>query len=554
MLRFCALCLAVACTRPAVQNPRLGAGGSGERTIATGETHRYDVELASGAVLIAEVDQLGADVVVSAYGPDGARVAQFDSPTGGRGTEHVRVDATQAGTYRIEVTTFPGQRGSYRARVVEIVSARELAEREAKERAAVAQFFADRQPVVDAFLSWARESAIGDDFAGLDRVIGDARVIALGEADHGVHEYLAYRNRLAKYLVENHGVTAILVESGFTEATAVDDYVTGTSAGTSAGTSTGTTTATSREVAPAVFSWAMPLALRANIELVEWLRAHNAKAARKVHVYGIDLPGGRNGVFIDSRRAADAALAYLAQHDRAAHQRLLPRLAPLLAKFHSAGYLDLSDAQRAQLTTVIAELLAAFEQPRDTREFQIARQHAAMAAVLETYFRQTRERSSKQELADPSLDGIRDAAMAANVIWALDQEGPNSRAFLFTHNGHARRGAVTSWPGDVPPGAAMGQYLARSLREKLVVIGFLHGDGPPSATLDGLFAKLGRSSFVLDLRSAPEPVRAGFGQPWPFRYDAGRAMGLEPSWSASPLSCFDALVYTSTVRAAAHER
>ncbi len=546
MHRFCALCLAVACTRPAVQNPRLGTAGSGERTIATGDTHRYDVELAGGTVLIAEVDQLGADVVVSAYGPDGARIAQFDSPTGGNGTEHVRVDATQAGTYQLEVTTFPGQRGSYRARVVEVVSARELAEREAKQRAAVAQFFADRQPVVDAFLAWAEASAIGDDFAGLDRVIGDARVIALGEADHGVHEYLAYRNRLAKYLVEHHGVTAILVESGFTEATAVEDYVTGTS--------TGTSTATSRQVAPAVFSWAMPLALRANIELVEWLRAHNAKAARKVHVYGIDLPGGRNGVFTDSRRAADAALAYLAQHDRAAHARLQPRLAPLLAKFHSAGYLDLSDAQRATLTTAIADLLAAFEEPRDTREFRIARQHAAMAAVLDTYFRQTRERSSKQELADPSLDGIRDAAMAANVMWALDQEGPNSRVFLFTHNGHARRGAVTSWPGDVPPGAAMGQYLARSLREKLVVIGFLHGDGPPSATIDGLFAKLGRSSFVLDLRSAPEPVRAGFGQPWPFRYDAGRALGVDPWWTAPPLSCFDALAYTNAIRAAAHER
>src|SRR5690606_17333112 len=147
------------------------------------------------------------------------------------------------------------------------------------------------------------------------------------------------------------------------------------------------------------------------------------------------------------RRAADAALAYLAQHDRAAHQRLQARLGPLLAKFHSAGYLKLGDAQRARLTTAIADLLAAFEQPRDTHELRIARQHSELAALLETYYRQTRERSSKVALADPSLDGIRDATMAANVIWALDQEGPNSRALLFTHKGHARRGAVTSWPG-----------------------------------------------------------------------------------------------------------
>ena len=540
MLRLAALCMVAACARPAVQAPRLATGSSVERTIAMGETHRYDVELTGDQVLIAAVDQLGADVIVSAFGPDGAALAKIDSPTGGKGTEQLRVDAKQPGTYRIEVTTFPGQRGSYRARVIEIVSAREIAERDAKERAAIEQFFTERRDFVDGFVAWAREAAVGDDLAGIERVIGDARVIALGEADHGVHEYLAYRNRLAKLLVEHHGVTAILLETGFTEAIAVDDYVTGAS------------TATSRDVAPAVFSWAMPLALRANIELVEWLRAHNAKAARKVHVYGIDVPGGRNGVYVESRRAIDAALAYLATHDPIAHARIEPRLRGLLPKFHTAGYLELDAGQRAQLTSVVAELLAAFKPLPDSAELRRARQHAAMGAVLESFFRQTRERSTKQDLADASLDGIRDATMAANVMWALDAEGAGSRAFLFTHNAHARRAAMTAWPAAVPSFVAMGQYLANSLHGKLVVIGFLHGDGPPTATLDGLFARVGRPAFLVDLRAAPEPVRAGFDQTWRFRHDGFRALGLDPWWSSHPLRCFDALAFTSKVTEAAY--
>jgi erythromycin esterase len=542
-MRFLCVAVAVAaCARPAVQAPRLATGSSVERAIASGETHHYDVELAEGAVLVAAFDQLGADVVVTTFDPSGAQIDQIDSPTGGKGTEHVRIDARRAGTYRIEVTTLPGPRGSYRARVVEIVTARELAAREAKERAAAEAFFAERQPFVDEFVEWARGAAIGDDFAGLERVIGNARVIALGEADHGVHEYLAYRNRLARHLIERHGVTAILVESGFTEATVADDYVQGIG------------TATSREAAAALFSSAMPATLADNLELVEWLRAYNTKAARKVHIYGIDVTGRRNGIYVESRRAADAALAYLAQHAPATHARLEPQLAPLLAKFHTAGYLELGELQRVQLTGLVAELLGAFKPLPDTAPMRRARQSAAMAAVLDTFFRQTRDRSSKQVLADASLDGIRDATMAANVIWALDQDGPSSRAFLVAHNSHVRRAPATTWPVERPPIVAMGEALSHSLRQRLVVIGFLHGDGPPSATLDGLFAKVGRDSFVLDLRDAPDAVRAGLDEPWRLRLDHARALGLDPWWSARPRRCFDALAYSSKTREAAYVR
>lgn len=473
MLRICVACLVVACGRPAVQAPRVAPGAATERPIASRQTDRDAIRLATGA-----------DV---APPPN---------------VEPARIEVTSA--------------------------------REPTQRAQVDRFFADRQALVDAFVAWAQQDAIGDDLAGVERVIGDARVIALGEADHGVHEYLAYRNRLAKYLVQHAGVTAILVESGFTETTVADDYVTGAGG------------ASSREAAAAVFSWAMPAALRDNVELVEWLRAYNATAARKVHIYGIDVTGGRHGRYTQSRLAADAALAYLAQHDPSAHARLESRLAPLLPRFDVAGYLQLDDAQRSELTSAIAELLAAFKSLPDSAELRRARQHAAMAAVLETFFRQTRDRSTPKDLADAGLDGIRDATMAANVMWALGEEGDGSRVLLFAHNAHVRRGPVVAWPVQLPPSVTIGEYLANSLHGRLVVIGALHGDGPPTATLDGLFARLGRPSFLLDLRGAPEVVRTGLSQSWTFRLDAFRELGLEPVWSAIPTKCFDALVYTAT--------
>jgi erythromycin esterase len=540
MTRWGALVLLAACAAkpPAVNTPRLAPGAPVERSIADGQTHQYAVELAADTVLFAEVDQLGADVTATTFGADGSQLGTFDSPTGAKGTEHVRIDANQAGTYRLDVATFPGQTGMYRVRVVEIVPARELAAREAKERAVIEKFFTDRQPLVDAFVAWAKQAAIHDDFAGIEKLIARARVVALGEPDHGVKEYLAYRNRLFEYLVEKQLVSALLVESGFTEATVTDEYVMGSA------------NVKSRDAAAAMFMWGMPAAMRANVELVDWLRAYNAKAARKIHVYGIDVTGGREGLYKDSRRAVDAALAYLAKAAPVAHAALEPRLAPLMPSFTTAGYLELDAARRSELRSAIEALLDAFKTRPDSAELRRARQHAAMAAVVETFLRTTVERSTKQDLADVGLDGIRDATMSANVIWALGEEGADTRAFLFAGIAHVRRAPALAWPSTIKV-ATMGEYLARSLKDKYVAIGFVHGDGPLTPTLDGLFAKVGLPSFLVDLRAAPETVRAGLDQSWDLRLDGFRALGLKPAWSANPVQSFDAIAFTATSSPAA---
>lgn len=524
---------ACAATPPALKATPLTRSTPIERAIRNGETHRYAVDLPADSVLFADVEQLGADVTVTTYDPAGSRLASFDSPTGNKGLEHVRIDAARSGTYRIDVGTFPGPSGRYRVRVVEVITRQELAEREHNEQAAIAKFFTDRQAFVDAFVAWARQTAIGDDFAGLDAMIASAQVIALGEADHGIVEYLAYRNRMFEYLVEKQQVTALLVESGVTETTLVDDYV------------MGATSVVPREAAAALFMWGMPAATQTNLELINWLRAHNAKAARRVHVYGIDVTGGRDGLFTESRRAVDAALAYLAKVAPTAHASLQQRLAPLMPSFTTAGYLDLDRAHRAELRSAIEALVDAFTRLPDSAALRRARQHAAMAAVVERILRTTVDRSSKDNLADVGLDGIRDETMAANVMWTLAEEGANSRLFLFAHNAHVRRGPALAWPSNIR-NTSMGQHLAKGLDARYLVIGAVHGDGPPTTTLDSLFAKIGRPSFLLDLRGAPTSVRAGLDQSWDLRLDGFRALGLKPSWTADPLRCFDALVFTAT--------
>ncbi|WP_046244326.1 hypothetical protein [Hymenobacter terrenus] len=50
------------------------------------------------------------------------------------------------------------------------------------------------------------------DFDPLLAAIGDARVVLLGEASHGTHEYYTWRTALSKRLIKEKGYQFIAVE------------------------------------------------------------------------------------------------------------------------------------------------------------------------------------------------------------------------------------------------------------------------------------------------------------------------------------------------------
>ncbi|HXG68142.1 MAG TPA: tetratricopeptide repeat protein, partial [Blastocatellia bacterium] len=73
------------------------------RELAANETHSYQVMLAPGDYLRVLVNQLGVDVVVAAFAPDGAKIVESNSDNGNFGPEPASLIATSAGAYRIEV-------------------------------------------------------------------------------------------------------------------------------------------------------------------------------------------------------------------------------------------------------------------------------------------------------------------------------------------------------------------------------------------------------------------------------------------------------------------
>jgi erythromycin esterase len=419
---------------------------------------------------------------------------------------------------------------------------------------------------------WLRENivrlrTIEPDDAGyhelepLRDIVGDARVVAIGESTHRVHEFYQLRHLVTRFLVEQLGFTGFAMESGFPEGWAVHDWVLGGDGDLDRLLHTGIT-------------YHMGKCAEMRDQLV-WMREHNRTHERKVRFYGMDLPDSS----ASARPGVVAALSFLDEADpayaSAARRHLLPLLEYLPADRTGLAwaapaihaYLALGAAHRHELTARIGELterLRALRVPYSTVDSvgaDIALQCAVTARHADAFL------ANMAAAPERTYRGanVRDAAMADNVEWILDRE---ERLVVGAANGHLQR-----WPYRVPPiineeQVMLGQHLARSLGNRMVVIAttynggrvFSHRplpDGPPGHTevfyedvapftepgsLDALLASAGEPLALLDLRDVPEAgaVARRFAEVDGTRQGPYKQL-------ANPLVAFDAVVHIDKI-------
>jgi erythromycin esterase len=90
-------------------------------------------------------------------------------------------------------------------------------------------------PPSAAAVSWLRQRAIrfdtpeaGHGFADLQplkALIGDARIVSLGEQTHGTREFFQMKHRLTEFLASEMGFTLFAIEANMPEAYKVNEYV-----------------------------------------------------------------------------------------------------------------------------------------------------------------------------------------------------------------------------------------------------------------------------------------------------------------------------------------
>jgi tetratricopeptide (TPR) repeat protein len=104
------------------QIPVLMQNHSIEKQLQAEEKHIYNLPLITGQFAEVEVEQLGIDLVVSAFDPAGKQIAAIDSPIGTEGSEPIFLLAEMQGNYTIEITSLnsDNKKGSYKLEIKDL--------------------------------------------------------------------------------------------------------------------------------------------------------------------------------------------------------------------------------------------------------------------------------------------------------------------------------------------------------------------------------------------------------------------------------------------------
>lgn len=401
--------------------------------------------------------------------------------------------------------------------------------------------------VAPEIVNWLQENAIPfntaepgsgfDDLMPLKEVIGDARIVALGEATHGTSEFFKMKHRMLEFLVKEMGFTIFAIEASWPESNLVNDYV-------------HTGEGDPEKLLAGLHFWTWNT--QEVLDMIEWMQDHNEDpgTAPLVDFTGFDMQF--------PVMAMDAVISYVQDVDSDA----VSHVDSLYADFYSmmndpqgqSNYLSESESVKNQYKKNVKEVYdflvdhkAAYEAASSSEEFVFALQNALICVQAADVY------------AGP---GARDKYMAENVTWLLDQAGPDSKMVIWAHNGHVMFDTSYYEP--------MGSYLKEVYGDEMVVFGFMFYSGsfnavtmvepnqyrglteheveePPTLSYEYYFKSAQIPHLFLDLREIqPSP-----GTDWLLESHSFRSIGAVYSedeasaffWKSILSEVFDVIIY-----------
>lgn len=330
--------------------------------------------------------------------------------------------------------------------------------------------------LIRALSEAARPLFGGDtDFEPLLKRAEEARLVLIGEASHGTHEFYRMRAQLTKRLIREKGIRAVAIEGDWPDAYRVNRYVRGQGSDRAA------------EEALSGFQ-RFPSWMWRNSDVVDfvgWLRAYNDRIPDprdKVGFYGLDL--------YSLHASIDAVLKYLNQTDPAAAQRARRRYACFEhfgedpQHYGMAASLGISGGCEREAVSQLIELQRQREKLlrhdgllAEDELFQ-AEQNALVVKDAEEYYRAMfGDRVSSWNLRDKHMADILDA-----LLRHLSRFGSAAKIAVWAHNSHVGDARATEM-------GRMGEWnIGQLTRERhpanTVHIGFSTYSGTVTAASD----------------------------------------------------------------------
>ncbi|MXP48298.1 erythromycin esterase family protein [Altererythrobacter luteolus] len=314
------------------------------------------------------------------------------------------------------------------------------------------------------------------DFADAFEQFSDARVVLMGEATHGTHEFYAARAAISKMLVERHGFTIIAVEGDWPDIARLDDYV--------------------RHAGPRPrlgqpFA-RFPTWMWRNQEMlsfIDWLRGFNADLPedRRVSLRGLDI--------YSLGESIHAVTRYLDRHAPAEAEKARERYGCLTPwqddpqlygrTTATSRFARCEDAVVQQLRDLLARRMDWIAD--DGEAFFDAERNARIVRAAEQYYRSI-YRGAKESW------NLRDRHMF-ETLQALMAHHRDARAVVWAHNSHVGNAAATAmgWRGEFN----IGELVRTAYGTDAVLIGFGTDRGTVAAASDW-----GGEMQVMQLRPA----------------------------------------------------
>ncbi|MCJ2180716.1 erythromycin esterase family protein [Novosphingobium album (ex Hu et al. 2023)] len=301
------------------------------------------------------------------------------------------------------------------------------------------------------------------DFADAFERFGNARVVLLGEATHGTHEFYAARAAITRRLIERHGFNIVAVEGDWPDIARIDAYVR-------------CRAPRPRRGEPFL---RFPTWMWRNEEvlaLADWLRGHNAALPedRRASMHGLDV--------YSLSESIHAVIAYLDAHDPDAAAEARQRYACLMpwqdepqhyGRAVEHGTLrGCEDSVLAQLEGLLARRMEYMRE--DGEAFFDAEQNARIVRGAEQYYRAMYRGSAASW-------NLRDRHMFDTLL-RLMAHREDARAVIWAHNSHIGNASATAmgWQGEFN----IGELSRAAFGDEAVLIGFGTDRGTVAAASD----------------------------------------------------------------------
>ncbi len=318
------------------------------------------------------------------------------------------------------------------------------------------------------------------DLQPLKKIIGDARIVSLGECTHGTSEIFRMKHRMLEFLATEMGFTIFSIEANMPETYAVNDYVL-------------RGIGDPHRMLDTMYFWTWNT--QEVMDMMVWMRQYNLKHPDKMLQF--------TGFDMQNYKGAAQHLQRFAQQYAPDMQPLADTLTGFCKSLMKLGYERSTKKDLQPLYSMVedirkyirkhkAELLGKMQPP----DLEWTLQNIT---VIEQF--------GDLMCAGRTSNQVRDRSMADNVKWIMDHN-PGAKMVVWAHNGHVNRTLFS-----------MGSYLDRMYGKEIVVFGFGAAEGtytavvkgkgvtsnnvleaPARRSLEGYGRDAGLRDFVLDVR------------------------------------------------------